>query len=53
MLKEIYKRWGADFNDDNLGDAYALARMALDNYKKGFLEVIKKKEKKVKKSKIK
>jgi len=27
MLKEIYKRWGADINDDNVGDAYALARI--------------------------
>lgn len=29
MLKEIYKRWGADINDDNIGDAYALARIGV------------------------
>jgi crossover junction endodeoxyribonuclease RuvC len=28
MAKEVLKRWGADFNDDNLADAYALARVA-------------------------
>lgn len=27
MLKEVYKRWGADFQDDNVADAYALARI--------------------------
>ena len=27
MLKEIYKRWGADINDDNIGDAYGLSRI--------------------------
>lgn len=27
MLKEIYKRWAADINDDNIGDAYGLARL--------------------------
>lgn len=27
MLKEIYKRWGADINDDNIGDAYGLTRI--------------------------
>jgi hypothetical protein len=25
---QIYKRWGAEFNDDNAADAYALARIA-------------------------
>lgn len=30
MLKEIFKRWGADFNDNNLADAYALAMFVLD-----------------------
>jgi len=28
MLLQIYKRWGAEFNDDNAADAYALARLA-------------------------
>lgn len=27
ILKEIYKRWGADINDDNIGDAYVLSRI--------------------------
>jgi Holliday junction resolvasome RuvABC endonuclease subunit len=27
MLKEIYKRWGADINDDNIGDGYGLSRI--------------------------
>lgn len=33
MLKEVYKRWGADFNDNNECDAYCLARMALEQNK--------------------
>lgn len=28
MAKEVFKRWGVDYNDDNLADAYALARLA-------------------------
>lgn len=28
MLMSIYKSWGVEFSDDNLGDAYALARVA-------------------------
>lgn len=27
MLKELFKRWGVDLNDDNVGDAYGLARI--------------------------
>lgn len=27
MLKEIYKRWSVDLNDDNVGDAYGLTRI--------------------------
>jgi crossover junction endodeoxyribonuclease RuvC len=27
ILKEIYKRWGADINDDNIGDAYVLTKI--------------------------
>lgn len=42
MLKEVYKRWGIDFNSDNLCDAYSLARMGLDNYNKGVFEILKK-----------
>jgi len=32
MLKEVYKKWNVDFNDDNICDAYSLARFAKDNY---------------------
>ena len=28
MLKEVYKKWGEDFDDNNECDAYCLARMA-------------------------
>lgn len=28
LPKEIYKRWGVDFNDMNISEAYVLARMA-------------------------
>lgn len=27
MLKEVYRRWGFDTNDNNLADAYALAKV--------------------------
>jgi len=30
MIKEIYKKWGADFNNNNLADAYALAKFIVD-----------------------
>lgn len=33
MLLQVYKRWGVEFTDNNMADAYSLARMALDNYK--------------------
>ncbi len=29
MLKEVYKKWGADFNSDNLADAFGLAMFSL------------------------
>ena len=29
MLKEIYKRWGVDFDDDDCADAYALVEFAM------------------------
>lgn len=29
MLKATYKKWKADFDDDNIADAYALARIGL------------------------
>ena len=34
MLKEVYKRWGEDFDDDNICDSYVLARIAQFNYNK-------------------
>ena len=30
MLLHIYKRWGIEFEDNNLADAYGLARMAME-----------------------
>ena len=30
ILLNVYKKWGIEFNDNNLADAYGLARMALD-----------------------
>lgn len=30
MLLKIYKKWGIEFDDDNLADAYGLARFALE-----------------------
>lgn len=34
MIKEIYKKWNVDFNDDNLADSYALARMSFEKWGK-------------------
>ena len=33
MLMKTFKRWGVEFEDNNLCDAYGLARMALEEYK--------------------
>ncbi len=33
MLLKVYKRWGIEFDNDNLCDAFSLARMALEGYK--------------------
>jgi Holliday junction resolvasome RuvABC endonuclease subunit len=33
MLLKTYKKWGVEFNDNNLCDAYGLARMALEDFK--------------------
>jgi crossover junction endodeoxyribonuclease RuvC len=35
MLLNVYKRWGIEFDNDNLADAYSLARMALEDFKNG------------------
>jgi len=32
MLLKVYKKWGVEFDDHNLCDAYGLARMALEEY---------------------
>ena len=34
ILLKVYKKWGVEFENDNLADAYGLARMALEEYKK-------------------
>lgn len=33
MLLKTYKKWGVEFDDHNLCDAYGLARMALEDFK--------------------
>ena len=32
MLLKVYKRWGVEFNDNNMADAYSLAKKAFDDY---------------------
>ena len=32
MLLKIFKKWNVEFDDDNLGDAYSLARFALEDF---------------------
>ncbi len=32
MLLKTYKRWGVEFDDNNLCDAYGLARLALEDH---------------------
>lgn len=34
MLLNVYKKWGIEFKDNNLADAYGLARMAHEDNKK-------------------
>lgn len=50
MMLKIYKRWGIEFTNNNLADAYALAKygMALDNNE---TELPKPKQKKIRKKK--
>lgn len=33
ILLKVYKKWGEEFDDNNLADAYSLARMAVEEYK--------------------
>lgn len=35
MLLKVYKKWNVEFSDDNLADAYSLARFALEEYTNG------------------
>jgi len=39
MLLKVYKKWGVEFDNDNLADAYSLARMALEDYTNGNKQV--------------
>lgn len=36
ILLKVYKKWGVEFDNDNLADAYSLARMALEEYNNKF-----------------
>ena len=33
ILLKVYKKWGEEFDDNNLADAYSLARMAIEDFK--------------------
>jgi crossover junction endodeoxyribonuclease RuvC len=35
MLLKVFKKWGIEFDNDNLADAYSLARLALEDFKNG------------------
>ena len=39
MLLKVFKKWGVEFDNDNLADAYGLARMALEDFKNGNKQV--------------
>jgi len=39
MLLYAFKKFGEEFNDDNICDAYCLARLALDEHRRGLPEV--------------
>ena len=34
ILLKVFKKWGIEFDSDDLADAYSLARMALEDFKK-------------------
>jgi len=34
MLLKVFQKWGVEFSNDNLADAYSLARLSLDSYQK-------------------
>lgn len=35
ILLKTYKKWGVEFDNNNLADAYGLARMAIEDFKNG------------------
>jgi len=37
MLLKTFKKWGVEFSDDNLCDAYCLARKLMHDYKESML----------------
>jgi crossover junction endodeoxyribonuclease RuvC len=40
MLLKVYKKWNVEFDNNNLCDAYSLARMALEDFKREKNEVV-------------
>ena len=34
MLLKVFQKWGVEFSNDNLADAFSLARFALDSYQR-------------------
>ena len=34
MLLKVFQKWGVEFSNDNLADAYSLAKFTLDSYQK-------------------
>jgi len=38
ILLKVFKKWGVEFASDDLADAYSLARMALEDFKKEAME---------------
>ena len=44
ILKEVFKKWGVDFDDDNLADSYGLARM---NWSRDNMDLLTKADKEV------
>ena len=41
MLLKTYKKWKVEFEDNNLCDAYGLARLALEDFNHGNTKVLK------------
>jgi len=34
VLLKVFQKWGVEFSDNNLADAYSLAKFALESYQK-------------------